>query len=125
MSTAYIVQDSRRDLDIPNHDLLLDGSKKTLREVYNDFVHLFERVNAAGYDEGTVSAACRRKLSSFGDENAIVAIGAPFLIGASIAWAAAMNNGRVTVLEWDRHIDAYRSRTLNMFEQKGDLDDPF
>ena len=130
MSTAYIVQDSKRNLDVSQKEISTgDGSRPFIpcSEVYDEFTYLFEKVNAGGYDSSIASIACRRKLIHFCDDDAIVAIGAPFLIGAAIAWAAAHNQGRVKVLEWDRYVDAYRIRVLNMFDKKGEVkdDSPF
>jgi len=128
MNTAYIVQDSKRNLDVSQKDIISSdkfpgGERIQCQRLYKDYLYLFEKVNAAGYDSSIASIACRKKLAHFCDDDVIVAIGAPFLIGAAIAWAAAHNQGKVKVLEWDRYVDAYRMRVLNMFDKKGNIDD--
>lgn len=50
----------------------------------------------------------RARLSSFSDEDFIVPVGNPALIGMAIAVAAECNGGRVKVLDWRRESNQYR-----------------
>ena len=54
-----------------------------------------------------VIARLRAALRDFGDDDYILATGAPHLIGWAIAIAADVNRGRVKTLVWDRETRSY------------------
>lgn len=49
----------------------------------------------------------KEKLKNFSDNDFIIPMGDPVLIGATIAIASAMNHGKVKILRWDKHDSAY------------------
>ena len=49
----------------------------------------------------------RRKLRGFSDEDWLLAMGDPAIIGVSFAIAAEINHGRVNMLKWDRMEKSY------------------
>lgn len=49
----------------------------------------------------------QRRLKDFNDDDYLLAVGAPTLIGWATALAASSNRGRVKMLVWDRSARAY------------------
>lgn len=56
--------------------------------------------------EGPV-ATCREKLKGFGDDDHLLAIGDPVAIAVASAVASEYNDGRLSVLKWDRQEHSY------------------
>ena len=50
----------------------------------------------------------RHKLRNYTDEDLLLAVGDPAVIGAAVAVAADMNQGRVRVLRWDKRAGPLR-----------------
>jgi hypothetical protein len=61
----------------------------------------------------------KRKLEKFTDEDYLVLIGDPAVIGIVCSVAAAKNNGRFKVLKWDRREKLYVPLQIDIF-QKGE-----
>jgi hypothetical protein len=61
----------------------------------------------------------KRKLDKFTDEDYLVLIGDPAVIGIVCSVAAAKNNGRFKVLKWDRREKLYVPLQIDIF-QKGE-----
>ena len=61
----------------------------------------------------------RRKLEKFSEEDYLVLIGDPAVIGIVCSIAAAKNNGRYKVLKWDRREKLYVPLQIDIF-QKGE-----
>ena len=72
-----------------------------------------------GFSAGQVTRDIDTKLSNFNDEDYLLLIGDPIIIGIAIAMAGKWNQGRVKVLKWDRQEHVYYPVSLNFFE-KGD-----
>tara|TARA_R100001594_G_scaffold1399_3_gene6083 strand:- start:8388 stop:8744 length:357 start_codon:yes stop_codon:yes gene_type:complete len=49
----------------------------------------------------------RRKLRGFGDDDWLLAMGDPAIIGVAFAIAAELNRGRVNLLKWDKMEKSY------------------
>ena len=49
----------------------------------------------------------KRKLSGFNDDDYLLALGDPAIIGISFAIASNLNHGRVNLLKWDRQEKIY------------------
>jgi hypothetical protein len=58
-------------------------------------------------DPGRVVASIRGKLRGFGDDDWLLAMGDPAIIGIAFAIAAEVNRGRVNLLKWDKTEKSY------------------
>jgi len=56
---------------------------------------------------GRIVSQLRRKLRWFDDEDWLLAMGDPAIIGIAFAIAADVNSGRVNLLKWDRMEKSY------------------
>lgn len=70
-----------------------------------------------GLSCSAITATLSVKLSQFCDNDYLLLIGDPVLIGIASAIAASKNNGRVKFLKWDRMENRYYSVTMNIFEK--------
>ena len=59
----------------------------------------------------------RRKLEKFSDEDYLVLIGDPAIIGIVCSMAAAKNNGRFKLLKWDRREAMYIPMQIDIFHK--------
>ncbi len=66
----------------------------------------------------------KRKLDKFTDEDYLVLIGDPAVIGIVCSVAAAKNNGRFKVLKWDRREKLYVPIQIDIF-QKGESNESY
>lgn len=55
-----------------------------------------------------------KELINYNDNDYIIPIGDPVLIGAATAVAAAYNDGHVRFLRWDKHVKAYTVLDYNL-----------
>ena len=60
---------------------------------HNDQLHL---------NPGRLVAQIKRKLKGFDDEDWLLAIGDPAIIGVAFALVSDFNSGRVNILKWDK-----------------------
>lgn len=56
----------------------------------------------------------RDRLSDYGDMDHIMAVGDPVAIALAVMVAAGVNDGRVSVLKWDRITESYEPYPLKM-----------
>lgn len=63
---------------------------------------------------GIVMDGLRRALRDFSDEDFLLPLGDPILIGVATALAAQANRGRVRMLKWDRRSRGYALVTLEL-----------
>jgi hypothetical protein len=75
-----------------------------------------------GLSAGQVARHLMSKLSNFKDEDYLLLIGDPVIIGVATAVAAHWNNGRVSLLKWDRQEHTYYPVSFNLY-QKGEFAD--
>lgn len=68
---------------------------------------------------GTVDMV-RRKLRGFSSRDYILCAGDPAAIGIACAIAAKENNGRISVLKWDRYDRAYYPVEITMWGNHND-----
>lgn len=73
----------------------------------------------APFNTEPVIAELADKLRDFNDNDYILAIGAPSLIGYAISLAAYSNGGHVRVLQWDRHLRDYLVSDARLWDEKG------
>ena len=63
---------------------------------------------------GRIVADCRRKLRNFGDDDWLLAMGDPAIIGIAFAIASSVNHGRVNLLKWDKIEKSYYPVKVNL-----------
>lgn len=63
--------------------------------------------NANPFNQSEVCADLMNALGNFGETDYLLLIGNPVLIGMAMSTAAAYNNGKVKVLQWDRRSRRY------------------
>jgi hypothetical protein len=59
-----------------------------------------------------------RSLSKFTDDDYLVLVGDPVLIGLATALAAGANRGRVKVLKWDRRSFTYHCVQIDLYPKE-------
>ena len=69
---------------------------------WGDLTSLASPFDQVHLDPGRIVADLRRKLRNFGDDDWLLAMGDPAIIGIAFAIAADANAGRVNILKWDR-----------------------
>ncbi len=114
MSTVYVVQeikdtrqfvyDGDSRLENPNYGAPLHDL--TPAAVYGDLevVVTAQRVGIALQPQ---VAKIRQKLRNFSDDDYLLLVGDPVLIGICTAVASEFNRGRVSALRWDRRAREY------------------
>jgi len=63
---------------------------------------------------GRIVTEIRRKLRDFDDEDFLLAMGDPAIIGIAFAIAASRNHGRVRLLKWDKMEKNYYPVKVNL-----------
>jgi hypothetical protein len=94
---VYVVQkqhkwDEGKEEFVPKFDL-------SSAEEYGELVYLL-KPTAAPFHPGPVVEELRGKLEWFNEEDSLLLIGNPVLIGCAVAIASQSNRGRVKVLQW-------------------------
>jgi len=84
---------------------------------YGELTVLVSSSTQVGFSAGQVTREIDAKLSNFNDEDYLLLIGDPIIIGIAIAMAGKWNQGRVKVLKWDRQEHVYYPVSLNFFEK--------
>ena len=97
MSRVFIVQnqhrwDTRVEAFVPKFDF-------TRAEKYGELVSLLSPT-AAPFNPRSILDELRTKLRDYGDDDYLLLIGNPMLIGYTVAIAADINDGRVNLLQW-------------------------
>lgn len=113
MSKVYVVQNPHR----LNHDT---GS---LEPKYNlESAHEFGKIvyllspTASPFNPDHLIKELQEKLVDFGDEDKLLLIGNPVLMGLAVAIAADANNGKVNLLQWHGKTHKYIVVTIdNLF----------
>lgn len=107
-SRAFVVQEPMKmeaGVRVPRINL---GTLKP----YGEVVFLFQwsdfKEEDSFADTDDIVRDLREKLESFTDDDYIVPLGNPAMIGLAIAIAADCNHGRVRVLDWMRERGRYR-----------------
>tara|TARA_R100000963_G_C4537768_1_gene36292 strand:+ start:154 stop:513 length:360 start_codon:yes stop_codon:yes gene_type:complete len=58
-------------------------------------------------DPGRIVSQMRRKLRHYNDEDWLLALGDPAIIGIAFAIASESNSGRINLLKWDKREKTY------------------
>ncbi len=72
-------------------------------------------------DPSRVVSQLKRKLQDFGDDDYLLAMGDPAIIGIAFAIASDRNNGRVKLLKWDKIERMYYEVSIRVRGGIGDL----
>lgn len=97
--TVYVVQKpQRRDARTGEIVDLFPGLEKAARE-FGEVRYLLSPTAAPWRTESAVREL-NEKLQNYGDDDHLLLVGNPVLIGLTVAIAADWNDGRVTCLQW-------------------------
>lgn len=98
MSRVFVVQNPHR----------LDRETQTLKPVFDltpaeeyGELHYLLSPSASPFSPETILPELIAKLEDFQDDDHLLLIGSPILIGWAVAVAADWNNGRVSCLQWN------------------------
>ena len=69
---------------------------------WGDFEPLTNPFDQLHLNPSRLVAQIRRRLRGFGDDDWLLALGDPAIIGVAFALAAEQNHGRIAVLKWDK-----------------------
>ena len=94
MAKVYVTQEN------PRVNIVSAAKWGDLEPLTNPFDQI--HVNPA-----RIVSQIRRKLRSFTDDDWLLAMGDPAIIGVSFAIAADLNHGRGNILKWDRMEKSY------------------
>lgn len=70
------------------------------------------------FSAGAVAQKLMVQMSTFSDQDYLLLIGDPVLIGISCAVAAHWNNGNVKLLKWDRQEKVYYPVEFNLYRKE-------
>ena len=101
---VYVVQE-RKKFDRVTGELVPAVNIMPAAE-YGELIELFDSKQHALLTSQVVSKL-RNKLRGFSDNDYLLPIGNPILIGIATAMAAKNNMGRVKLLHWDRELTRY------------------
>jgi hypothetical protein len=102
-SKVYVVQETTRKIDGEwqrVHDL-------TPALAYGELSILVSKKRYMTINSQPIINEFKRKLQKFSDDDYLLLIGDPLLIGLATTIAAQMNRGRVNLLKWDRETTQY------------------
>ena len=74
---------------------------------WGDLVPLASPFDQIHINPGRIVSQLRRKLKGFSDDDWLLAMGDPAIIGVAFAIAADANRGRVGLLKWDKIEKSY------------------
>ncbi len=117
--TVYVVQNQLRW----SHETkgLVEKFDTTPAEEYGELSFLLGS-NASPFNPVSVIDELTEKLQAFTDEDHLLLIGNPCLIGFAVAIAADINDGRVRLLQWSGKDRRYIEVDATVFDCSGDGD---
>jgi len=68
-----------------------------------------------GFSGGQVAAKLKLELSEYNDDDYLLLIGDPIIIGIAVAVAGFWNNGKVKLLKWDRQEKVYYPVEIKLY----------
>ena len=83
---------------------------------YGDFRFLNRTPLGEAVDALAAIGVMQGLLANFSDEDFLLCIGSPVLIGMACAVAARLNQGRYRLLVWDRNVRKYNSLNVDLGE---------
>jgi len=102
--SVYVVQERKKFNTITRE--LEPVVDITAAAEYGDMVELFTTKQHALLP-GPIVTSLKNTLRNFSDDDYLLPIGNPVLIGIATAMAARQNMGRVKILYWDRDLGRY------------------
>ena len=81
---------------------------------YGDLEPLASPFDQVHLNPGRIVSQLRRKLQKFNDDDWLLAMGDPAIIGIAFALAASVNHGRINLLKWDKMERAYYPVKINL-----------
>lgn len=111
MSKVFVVQDTRRyeaGAYVSAHDL-------TPAEQYGELIYLLSPTAAPWKPEGIITELWD-KLEDFSDDDYLLMVGNPVLIGLATAVACDVNKGRVRFLQWHGRSQSYTPVEAQVFD---------
>ena len=81
---------------------------------YGDLEPLASPFDQVHLNPGRIVSQLRRKLQKFNDDDWLLAMGDPAIIGIAFALAASVNHGRVNLLKWDKMERSYYPVRVNL-----------
>lgn len=115
MSKVYVVQDTRRYENgeyVSVHDL-------TPAREFGELVYLLSPT-AAPWKPDNILNDLWTKLEDFCDEDYLLMVGNPALIGLAAAVACEVNDGRIRFLQWHGREQSYKPVEAQVFDPSGD-----
>ena len=73
-------------------------------------------------DPGRIVSQLRRKLRHYNDEDWLLALGDPAIIGIAFAIASESNSGRINLLKWDKREKTYYPVNIKIRGGIGDFE---
>lgn len=113
MSKVYVVQEQLRfdpetARNVPRFPTIEKAS------VFGEIVFILEP-NAHPFNQPSCIATLHRFLSDFNDNDFLILVGNPILLGMATSIAASYNSGRVKFLQWSPKGDRYIVIASEMF----------
>ena len=81
---------------------------------YGDLEPLASPFDQIHLNPGRIVSQLRRKLQKFNDDDWLLAMGDPAIIGIAFALAASVNHGRINLLKWDKMERSYYPVKINL-----------
>ena len=75
------------------------------------------------FSTAPIVMSMKEKLTDFTDDDFIVGIGDPSLLGIICALAAHYNRGKFKILKWDKEIKRYIPVQVDLFQKLGQLEE--
>tara|TARA_R110000787_G_scaffold53739_7_gene125574 strand:+ start:2772 stop:3122 length:351 start_codon:yes stop_codon:yes gene_type:complete len=94
MATVYVTQENPRVNILP-------------AARWGDLFPLTDPYDQLNVNPARIVSQIRRNLAGYTDDDWLLCMGDPAIIGASFAIASELNQGRVGILKWDRMEKAY------------------
>ena len=107
--TVFVVQ------EVPGRNILS-------AEKFGDLELLLPEGSQLVLSTGPTVKRLNRKLKNFCDDDYLLLIGDPSIIGIACAIAASYNRGRFKCLKWDKREYKYYPIEVNLYE-KGEIDE--
>jgi len=103
---VYVVQES-------------EGKNITSALKYGEIKPLIASDKQIGFSAGAITRLLDIKLSDFCDEDYLLLLGDPVIIGVAVAIATKWNNGRAKLLKWDRQSHLYYPVSIDIYGKAG------
>lgn len=104
MATVFVVQEN--------------PSKNILPAAQYGEISILCPFGQIGFSPGPLVRRLYRALQKFNDNDFILCMGDPVLIGVTCAYAATINNGRFKSLKWDRQECCYYPVQIDLYPER-------